>query len=138
MRKSKNHDYDTDELHFPSFRKFLGIMMVLGVSLLLITYILMSSQERQEQTITDIKAEQVAEGSHYTAVVTAVDISNGAVTLDNGDIMPADALKMTPNVNDVLSYKKTFEYEISDWDGTPKRTDQDAFLNVESIRHVSK
>lgn len=133
MSKSKKHDYNTDELHFPSFKKFLGIMTVLGVSLLLITYVLMSSQSQQEQTITAIKAEQVAEGKHYTAVVTAVDMSNGTVTLDNGDIIPADALEMTPNTNDVLSYTKTFDYEISDWDGTPKRTDQDAFFNVESI-----
>lgn len=138
MSKSKNHDYDKDESHFPSFKKFLGIMIVLGVIPLLITYLLMSFQEREEQAITAIKAEQVTEGKQYTAVVTAVDMSNGTVTLDNGDVIPADALEMTPNTNDVLSYTKTFGYEISDWDGTPKRTDQDAFFNVESIGNTSK
>lgn len=114
-------------------------MAIPGIVCLLIGYIITSAQAlEKEQAIADIKAEQIAEGSHYTAVVTAVDMSNGQVTLDNGHIMPADALKMTPNVNDVLSYTKTFDYEISDWGGTPKKTDQDAFLNVQSVGHVSE
>lgn len=138
MNESKNHNHDADESHHMSTRQFLGMVTALVVSLLLITYLLMSEQEREEQAIADIKAEQVAEGSYYTAVVTSVDISNGTVTLDNGDIIPADALKMSPSVNDVLSYTKTFGYEISDRDGIPERTEQDAFLNVESIGHVSK
>lgn len=138
MSKSKNHDYDADESHHMSTRQFLGIMSALGIGCLLITYFLMAELGLEEQAITDIKAEQIAEGSLYTAIVTSVDMSNGTVTLDNGDIMPEGALKMTPHVNDVLSYTKTFEYEISKWDGMPERTDQDAFLNVESIGQISE
>lgn len=139
MSEPKNHNYDAVESQLRSIIKFLVIMTALGICTLLITYILLSARApEKEQAIADIEAEQIAESSHHTAVVTAINMSSGQVTLDNGDIIPADDLKMTPHVNDVLSYTKSFEYEISDWDGTPKRTDQDAFLNVQSVGQVSE
>ena len=139
MGKSKNHNYDTVESPHRSTLKFLDMIIVLSFGILLITIIIVSVQAREsEQALADIKAEQVAESRHYTAVVTAVDMSNGTVTLDNGDIIPATALEMTPHAGDVLAYTKTFEYDHDEWYGTVKRTEHDAFLNVESIGKISK
>lgn len=139
MSESNNHNYDTVESPHRSTIKFLDMIILLGVGCLLITIIIVSAQTREsEQALADIKAEQVAESRHYTAVVTAVDMTNGTVTLDNGDIMSANTLEMTPHIGDVLAYTKTFEYEHDEWYGTVKRTNQDAFLNVESIGQVSK
>lgn len=92
----------------------------------------------KEQAIADIKAEQVAESSHYTAVVTAVDMSNGKVTLDNDHVIPTGLLEATPNVGDVLAYTKTFEYEVHERTRMPQKTGRDTFLNVQSVGNVSK
>lgn len=141
MSESKSNNDDVQDSRHPAIVILYNLLIMLGIVgiALLIPYTIITAQKPViEQAMADIEAEQVAESSHHTAVVTAVDMSNGTVTLDNGDILPADALKMTPNIDDILSYTKTFEYEISKWDGTPKRTEKDAFLNVESINQASK
>lgn len=141
MSESKNNNYATDESRDPATVILFDVLMILGIggAVLLISYIMMSAQAPvTEQAIADIKAEQVAEGSHYTAVVTAVDMTNGQVTLDNDHVVPTDLLKTTPHAGNVLAYTKTFDYELHERTGMPQKTDRDTFLNVQSVGHVSK
>lgn len=71
MSKSNNHNYDTEESLHRTIMKFIGTLTVLGVGILILAYILFSTQEAREseQSITDIVADQVAEGSHTIQVV---------------------------------------------------------------------
>lgn len=71
MNQPKNHNHDTDESLHRSIIKFLGTLTVLGVGILILTYILFSTQEAREseQSITDTEVVQVAEGSHTIQVV---------------------------------------------------------------------
>lgn len=132
MSKPKNSNYNIRKSSHPIIVKLFDVLIVLIIGGVFITAAMIAAPTyKSDQTITDVKADQVA-------VVTAVDMSNGQVTLGNGDIIPADALKMTPHVDDVLSYTKAFEYTLSGCDGPTKRTNQDKFLNVESIGKISK
>lgn len=141
MSELKNNNDNIQKSRDPATAILFEILIVLGImsgGILFSYFILSSLAPEKEQAVADIKAEQVAEGSHYTAVVTAVDMSNGTVTLDNDHAIPTGLLKTTPHVGDVLAYTKTFDYEVHERTGIPKRTDQDAFLNVQSIGQASK
>lgn len=141
MSGQKNKNDDVKDSRDPATAILFEILIVLGImggGILFSYFILSALAPEKEQAIADIKTEQVAEGSHYTAVVTAVDISNGTVALDNDHVIPTDLLKATPHVGDVLAYTKTFEYEVHERTGMPQKTDDDTFLNVQSVGHVSE
>lgn len=141
MSELKKNNDDVKDSRDPATEVLFEILIVLGIMAggLFLSYLIISSMApEKERAIADIKAEQVAEGSHYTAVVTAVDMSNGKVTLDNDHVIPTGLLEATPNVGDVLTYTKTFEYEVHERTGMPYKTERDTFLDVQSIGHVSK
>lgn len=71
MNESKNHNHDLEESLHRTIMKFIGTLTVLGVGILILAYILFSTQEAREseQSITDIEAVQVAEGNHTIQVV---------------------------------------------------------------------
>lgn len=66
MNESKNHNHGFEESLHRTIMKFVGTLTVLGVGILILAYILFSTQEAREseQSITGIVATQVAEGSH--------------------------------------------------------------------------
>lgn len=56
--------------------------------------------------------------------------TNELLIMDNGHVIDASELSSQPVVGDVLSYIKTFGYEISKWDSTPKETSETAYVNI--------
>lgn len=87
-------------------------------------------QHKGADALDAIEERQVEEGTHYTAIVDAYDISNQLVIMDNGHEIDASELSNQPAVGDELSYIKTFDYVISTWDGMPKETDESAYVNI--------
>lgn len=139
MNESKNNNCDVQKSRYPSIVELIIVIGVPLLTCLLMAYMITSAQASLiEQAITDVKVEQVTEGSHYTAVVTAVDTSSSTVSLDNDHVIPTDLLKTTPHVDDVLAYTKTFQYELHKRTGMPQKTEHDTFLNVQTVGQVSK
>lgn len=107
-------------------------LYVLAIVLMLAVLIptLMYFEDKEADALDAFEERQVEEGTHYTAVVEAFDVTNELLIMDNGHVIDASELTNQPVVGDVLSYIKTFGYEISKWDSTPIKTDETAYVSI--------
>lgn len=105
---------------------FFAIALLLAILVPTVLYL-----DNKETDAEDAIIErQVEEGTQYTAIVEAYDLTNELLIMENGHEIDASELSSKPLAGDVLSYIKTFDYEISTWDGMPKETDGTAFVNI--------
>lgn len=109
----------------------LALLFISVTAVLLLSFAMMSYfDDKAEDALDAIVERQVEEGTQYTAIVEAYDISNQLVIMDNGHEIDASELSNQPNVGDRLSYIKTFDYETNTWNGMPEETDDTAFVNI--------
>src|SRR5690625_650258 len=89
-------------------------LYVLAIVLMLAVLIptLMYFEDKEADALEAFEERQVEEGTQYTAVVEAYDVTNELLIMDNGHVIDASELSSQPVVGDVLSYIKTFGYEI--------------------------
>lgn len=129
---------DPPRLHPDPEAVLFAFFTAIVITIIIAFFVLAPMLETKEDNATaDIEAEQIAEGEHYTAVVSSIDISKGLLVMDNGDKIPTDDLSAQPVTGDTLTYIKTFDYESSNWDGMPKRLDSETIINIEIIGQVA-
>lgn len=105
---------------------FFAIALLIAILIPTVSYL-----DNKETDAEDAIIErQVEEGTQYTAVVEAYDVTNELLIMDNGHEIDASELSNQPDAGDVISYIKTFDYVISTWDGMPKETDGTAYVNI--------
>lgn len=114
--------------HVEKILAFYVLAIVLVLAMLIPT--LLYFEDKEADALDAIEERQVEEGTQYTAIVEAYDVSNQLLIMDNGHEIDASELSSQPVVGDVLSYIKTFGYEISKWDSMPNETDETAYVNI--------
>lgn len=115
--------------------KAILTFLFISVTAMLLIYValVIHFENKAEDALDAIVERQVNEGTQYTAIVEAYDISNQLMVMDNGDEIDASELPNQPTVGDKLSYIKTFDYKSDTWDGMPEETDGTAFVNIKII-----
>ena len=112
-------------------KAILAMLFITVTTMLLLYFAWMSHHEDEiADAIDAIEERQVEEGTQYTAIIEAYDISNQLLIMDNGHEIDVSELSNQPAVGDELSYIKTFDYKTDTWDGMPEETDGTAFVNI--------
>lgn len=112
-------------------KAMLGMFIITAVVMIFMFLPSMLYLKDKEADALDVIVErQVEEGTQYTAIVEAYDISNKLVIMDNGHEIDASELSKQPAIGDVLSYTKTFDYVTDTWNGMPKETGEAAYINI--------
>lgn len=115
-------------------RTSIAIVAMLFISIITILLLFFAWMSHFEDKIADaidaIEERQVEEGTQYTAIIEAYDISNQLLVMGNGHEIDASELSNQPAVGDELSYIKTFDYTTDTWDGMPEETDGTAYVNI--------
>ena len=114
--------------HVEKILAFYVLAIILVIATLVPTLMYFDNKETDAEDA--IVERQVEEGTQYTAVVEAYDLTNELLIMDNGHEIDASELSSQPDAGDVLSYIKTFDYEISKWNSMPKETDETAYVNI--------
>lgn len=112
--------------------KAILAMLFITVTTMLLLYfaLIMYFDDKAADALDAIEERQVEEGTQYTAIVEAYDISNQLLIMDNGHEIDAAEMANQPTAGDELSYIKTFDYETNTWNGMPKETDGTAYVNI--------
>lgn len=112
--------------------KAILVILFITVTTMLLLYfaLIMYFDDKAADALDAIEERQVEEGTQYTAIVEAYDVTNELLIMDNGHEIDASELSNQPNVGDRLSYIKTFDYETNTWNGMPEETDDTAFVNI--------
>lgn len=112
-------------------KAILAMLFISVTAVLLLSFAWLSYFEDEiADAIDAIEERQVEEGTQYTAIIEAYDISNQLLIMDNGHEIDASELSNQPAVGDELSYIKTFDYDADTWNGMPKETDGTAYVNI--------
>lgn len=112
--------------------KAILVILFITVTTMLLLYfaLIMYFDDKAADALDAIEERQVEEGTQYTAIVEAYDVTNELLIMDNGHEIDASELSNQPNVGDRLSYIKTFDYEANTWNGMPKEIDGTAYVNI--------